>query len=326
MGIQDFFNSYSGRYIIQSFFHSLTAVALVGIFLRLWKIENPLIIQKFRFLVILLPVFSFPIYHLVNPVRGEVSFRIYALFDSSRWLNLALWECFPVSLFLVPLFLGTSLILIFQEVIPLAKHLIQLRNTAYPVDTGARSPVKSILNELPVPKVDNYVINDNNPVLIAKSGPRPAIVLSSGLLSILSYDQLKAALAHEVAHTIRNRHPFLILVFLIRLLMFYNPVALIAFRRAVSDEEKICDDMAVSWTGKAQILADTLKMFCPLDEIRDTHADGLALKSLAGYGHIMSIRSRVERLERAVNQQVSLPWLKFALTFLAIGIINYYIV
>ena len=326
MDIQDFLNSYSGRYIVQCFFHSLTAVALVGIFLRLWKIENPLIIQRFRFLVILLPVFSFPIYHLLNPVRGEVSFRIYALFDSSRWLNLTLWESFPVSLFLVPLFLGTSLIHIFQEVIPVTKHLIQLRKTAYPMDAGARSPVKSILNELPAPKVDDYVIKDNNPVLFAKSGPRPAILLSSGLLRLLSYDQLKAALAHEVAHTIRNRRPFLILVFLIRLLMFYNPVTLIAFRRAVSDEEKICDDMAVSWTGKAQTLADTLKMFCPRDEIRDKHADGLALKSLAGYGHIMSIKSRVERLEREVNQQVCLPWLKFALTFLTIGIINYYIV
>ncbi len=327
MGMQDFLNSYMGRYVVQSFVHSLTALAIVDIFMRLWKVENPVIVQKFRFLVILHPVFSFPIYQLLCPARGGVSFRIYALFDSARWLNLTLGKSLQAGLLLIPLFLGTSLILLFQEVIPMARQWVRSKRNAYPVDTSPHNPVKSILNGLPAPKLDHYVIRDNNLVLFAKSGSRPTILLSQRLLRLLSYDQLKVALAHEVAHTIRNRHPFLILIYLVRLLMFYNPVTLIAFRRAVSDEEKICDDMAVSWTGKPQALADTLKMFYfKEDESRNKHADGLNLKSVTGYGHNLLIKSRVERLEREPDQQVSLPWLKFALTLLTIGILNYYIV
>jgi hypothetical protein len=50
------------------------------------------------------------------------------------------------------------------------------------------------------------------------------------------------------------------------------------------------------------------------------------LESVAVCGTNLMIKARVERLERKANQQVSLPWLKFALTLLTIVVINYYIV
>jgi hypothetical protein len=100
-------------------------------------------------------------------------------------------------------------------------------------------------------------------------------------------------------------------------------VMLFAFKAASLDEEKICDDIAAFWTGKPQILADTLKRFYIQDEgVKGAHM----LESAAAYGTNMMLMARVERLERKANQQVSLPWLKFALTVLTIGIINYYIV
>src|SRR5574341_428204 len=136
MDIHGFLNSYIGNYIVQSFLHSLTAAVLVSALIRLWKIENPLIVQKFRCLVILLPLFLFPVYYLLNPVRGNVSFRMEALFDSSRWLDLALWGRVPVSLFLISLFIGASLILAGQELITLTRQWVQSKKETYPVNAA----------------------------------------------------------------------------------------------------------------------------------------------------------------------------------------------
>lgn len=323
MDIHGFLNSYIGNYVVQSFFHSLTAAVLVGALIKLWKIENPLIVQKFRSLVILLPLVSFPIYYLLNPIRGHASFRMSALFDSSRWVDLALLGRVPVSLVLISLFIGALLVLACQELIALTIQWVQSKKE-YPVSAAVQSPVKRILGELHAPMLDDYVIESNEQVLFTTLiGPKPTIVLSSGLLRILSYDQLKAALGHEAAHANRNNRLFLSLLWLIRLLMFYNPVMLFTFKAASLDEEKICDDIAAFWTGKPQVLADTLKRFYVKEEgIGNSHV----FESVAVSGANLMIKARVERLERRTNHQVSLPWLKFALTLLTIVVINYYIV
>ncbi len=324
MDIHGFLNSYIGNYVVQSFFHSLTAAVLVGVLIRLWKIENPLVVQKFRSLVILLPILSFPVYYLLNPIRGHASFRMNALFDSTRWLDLALWGRIPVSLVLISLFVSALLVLACQELMTLTLQWVRSKKERFPVNAAVQGPVQRILRELHAPMLDNYVIESNDQVLFTTlTGPKPAIVLSSGLLRILSYDQLKAALGHEVAHAIRNNHLFLTMLWMIRFLMFYNPVMLFAFKAASLDEEKICDDIAAFWTGKPQILADTLKRFYIKE---DGIGNYNALESAAVSGTNMMIKARVERLELKANQQVNQPWLKFALTLLTIVVINYYIV
>jgi len=321
MDIYGFLNSYAGRYLIQSFLHSLTAAVIVFALIKLWKIESPLLLQKFCCIVILLPMISFPVYHLLNPVRGEASFRMNALFDSSRWVDLALLGKVPVSLLPISLFVGMSLVLACKELINLAPQWIQSKKK-YPVNAGVRSPVKGILSELHAPILDDCVIENDDPVLFTTlTGRKPTIVLSSGLLRILSHDQLKAALAHEAAHTTRHSRFILTLLFLIRMIMFYNPVTFIAFKIATLDEEKICDDIAALWTGKPQVLADALKSLCLSGEGAENVSGSVSI-----YGINMMIKDRVERLERKADQQVSLPWLKLALTSLTIGIINYYIV
>ena len=319
--IYGFLNSYAGRYIIQAFLHSLTAVVIVTALITVWKIESPLMLQKFRCIVILLPMISFPLYHLLNPVRGDVSFRMNALFDSSRWVDLALLGKVPVGLLLISLFVGMSLVLASQELIILARQWIQSKRK-YPVNAGVSSPVKSILSELHAPKINDCVIENDDPVLFTTlTGRKPTIVLSSGLLRILSRDQLKAAIAHEAAHTTRHSRFMLTVLFLMRIIMFYNPVTFIAFKSATLDEEKICDDIAAHWTGKPKALADALKRLCLSEEGAEDVSGSVSIDGIN-----MMIKDRVARLERKADQQVSLPRLKLALTLLTIGIINYYIV
>ena len=65
----------------QSFCHSVTAALIAERALKSWKIANPLTRQRFRLLVILLPVVSFPLYQIINGHRGSPQFRLQALFD-----------------------------------------------------------------------------------------------------------------------------------------------------------------------------------------------------------------------------------------------------
>jgi hypothetical protein len=113
------------------------------------------------------------------------------------------------------------------------------------------------------------------------------------------------------------------------MLMFFNPVVLLEFRRATQDEEKICDDMAVSLTHKPHALAGTLKKL-----YRGT-ADGNLPKigqisnlkdSLEEYSHSIHIESRIDRLEEGAVNRRGGEWIKFSFAVIAIVVINYFIV
>src|SRR4030066_2564109 len=99
MNISGFFNTYPGMDKAQSFCHSIIAFIVVERAMSLWRISNPLIRQRFGLLVILLPAVSFPVYQLINPERGSISFRLESLFDMNRWLNIELWGSVPLGLF-----------------------------------------------------------------------------------------------------------------------------------------------------------------------------------------------------------------------------------
>ncbi|PKL52583.1 MAG: hypothetical protein CVV37_00600 [Nitrospira bacterium HGW-Nitrospira-1] len=83
----------------QTFCHSVIAFIIVDRAMTLWNITNPLSRQRFQMMVVLLPVFSFPLYQLINPGRGSISFRLESLFDVNRWLNLELWGTIPLGVF-----------------------------------------------------------------------------------------------------------------------------------------------------------------------------------------------------------------------------------
>ncbi len=90
-------------YLAQSFLHSLVAALIVDTSLIAWKIANPELRQRFRLLVVVLPIITFPLYQVISPDRGSPLFRLDAVFDITRWLNLEIWGAVPVGiLFLLP--------------------------------------------------------------------------------------------------------------------------------------------------------------------------------------------------------------------------------
>ena len=74
MIIPNIFHTYLGMYMAQSFIHALIATIITGAAIEAWKIDSPAVRQRFRLSVILIAIFSFPIYQLINSERSTLFF------------------------------------------------------------------------------------------------------------------------------------------------------------------------------------------------------------------------------------------------------------
>ena len=330
MSIANFFNAPVGMYIAQAFSHSLIAALVVDRAIQAWGITSPWMRQRFSLIVILFPIVSFPLYQIVNPERGSLSFRLETLFDINRWLNLNLWGIIPVNLLFLLMLLFTSLVFFFQEMVPVVKHTIDTRaSESEEEDASAHPVITRALESLPGEKPRVSILDDDEFVLFSTTGKRPTVYLSSGLVEGLDTEQLRAAIAHEIAHIARNRRPLLVAVFLMRILMFFNPVVLVEFRRMVQEEEKICDDIAVALTQKPRALAEILRKFnhkgeeLALNKVKEISKLGTALED---YSHNVHLESRISRLEEGKIHGAGGGWLKLLLTLAVIAAINYFVV
>jgi beta-lactamase regulating signal transducer with metallopeptidase domain len=278
----------------------------------------------------LFPAFSFPLYQLINPDRNSISFRLGSLFDINRWLNMDLWGIMPIGLIFIIILFITIVIFLFQEMIPVLRHTLETKEA----DIEMRIPdknsiVSQAIEQLPVDNTDIFILDDDDHILHSTTGRNASIFLSEGLITELNKEQIQAAIAHELAHINRNKKPLLIIIFLFRVLMFFNPVVLLEFRRIIQDEEKICDDIAVSLTGKPHALSETLqKLYYKVEDEQPFQFKKLSSMkdSLEEYSHNIHIESRIIRLEHGQANKTGWEWIKFALVLIVIMAINYFVV
>ena len=316
-------------YLVQSFLHSLIAAFIVDTALIAWRIESPVMRQRFRLMVIIAPLVSFPFYQFITPDRGSALFRLDALFDIVRWLNLDIWGVLPVGALFLLFLLFTAVIFALQEMLPIVRHSMSPAGSELsesPPEPG--SPVARALESIPGPKPEVFVIDDEDMVIFSSTGREPAVFLSHGLVASLSGEELAAALAHEIGHIGRSRRPLMVIVFLLRILMFYNPIILMEFRRIVQEEEKICDDVAAELTGKRAALASALRKFYFTDSGEQQHpmTDTPRLRDrIEEYSHTMLIESRITRLEGPPAPAMK-GSLAFIIVLATIVYINYYLV
>lgn len=321
-----FFNSYPGMYMAQSFSHALVAAVVADLAMRSWKILDPSARQRFRLLVIVAPILSFPLYQAIDTGRSSPQFRMEALFDLNQWLTLEVWGMAPAGILFLAVLGTTSLVFIFQEMIPVLKHVMDSRGEADQSRPPGADPFLERASKhfsLPAPHVQ--ILDEEDPVLFSTTGAEPVIWISTGLERSLDRDQREAALAHELAHIARNRRPLLMAVFVLRVLMFFNPVVLVMFRRAVRDEEKICDDMAVAFTGKPGALAGALQKFYQKTRPAPGTVKPSALCSLEEQSHNQHLESRIRRLQQGASGAE--PGTAALVTvFLVVMVLNYFIV
>jgi Zn-dependent protease with chaperone function len=329
MDLTNLLNSYPGIHVVQAFLHSLCAAIIAQRAIMNWNIRSPVVRQKFYLIAVFAPLVSYPLYQWIDPARGSLHFRLGTLFDSNRWINVELWNVLPVGLLFVLVLAAATAVFLFQELIPILRH------RSGPSDPEARtvraaggSPAALAAEGLADEAPDIQIAEDDDPAIHSVIGRSPAIYVTTGLLRRLQPAELRAAIAHEVAHMRRSRRPLLMVSYVVRVLLFFSPGTLVAFRKAAAEEEKICDDWAVEVTGRPDALVAVLESLRHSDAYEvDSREAGEGLRSIERMSYDLMVRERIRRLADGESTPAATgDWLKFAVTVASIVILNYYIV
>lgn len=299
-----------GSYAIQGTVYSIIAVIIINSIKKSWNINSPVILQRLHFIPIIMPPLTIPLYYLLNPSRNSAEWRLRALVDIESILTIE-YAGINVGMIMLFLMILTALIFLLQETIPVIKNITMTKREE------EKRIVKTFDINLFNQKHEVKIIEDNEYIIFSSTGIRPSIYVSTGLINDLSEEELDAALAHEAAHIHRGKRPSLIAVFIFRVMMFFNPVVLIEFRKAVQEEEKICDRMALKITGNPAAFMSVLKRFIPEgNEKSDSFNES---------SHNLLIRERLEELN-STEEPENTGIFPLALAIISTGVINYFIV
>jgi len=334
LNINFLISSYWGMYAVQTVIHSLIASVIAYCALLAWDIKTPQVKQRFFFMVIFLPVISFPLYQLIFPRRGDVYFRLETLLDINKWFLIDLSGVTPVLAVFIFVLALTSIIFIIQELVPIAINLLKHTRGAdetedEEMDESIVLKVAKALVGLPINENSVEILIDDDLVLFSATGLNPKIHASTGLITSFSLDHLQAAFAHEIGHIQRSRKPVLLFAYLLRMLMFYNPLAMIEFRKLAQEEEKVCDDIAIALTGKPEALAEAIDMLRPETEgyKAETNSKGVEgiVVAIEDHSHDALLKSRGFRVRHSYHDNPD--WgIPYFVTLALIICLNFFVV
>lgn len=328
-------DSLPGTYVVQSFLHSLIAIVIIERAMQIWRIKNPLAQFRYRIMTLALPVCMLPLYQLINFERGSFFFRQeQAIFSMNKWLSLEIWGLVPFSSLFILLLTGTSIVFLLQEMMPVMREVFAGKRSVRYINRSSGQEIDDLAahmsEKLGIEPPLVSVVEDSNPYIFTTGSKNHTVVLTSGLLKALDGEQLKSAMAHELAHIAMMSNVTKWVIFVIRALMFFNPIVLVVFRRIVQDDEHICDDITVSLTNSPHVLASTLKVFYSShSEFFSAPFGGvIALKEgVENYSHNILLKERIARLESGeVYEDKEFAWGKFLFTMAVVAVINYFVV
>jgi len=127
----------------------------------------------------------------------------------------------------------------------------------------------------------------------------PVVLVPVGALTRLSTDELRAVLAHELAHVRRHDYAINLLQAVVESLLFFHPVVWWVSDRLRTEREYCCDDVAVELCGDALGYARALST---LETLRSD--DGQLAMASTG-GPLMNRIRRLLRIENPKNQRLS---------------------
>ncbi len=325
-----FFDSYIGMFIAQSVLHSFMTLVIIEIAFYSWEIRDHLAKFRYRLLVLILPIFVFPVYQLINPDRGSMYFRENtAILNFNGWLAIKLWDIIPVySLFFVLLSV-TMLIFFLQEIFPIVREKLPRPGyVSYVVPhRDIIGMLEGLCKKLGTAKPSVRIVDEPYPMLFTTGIKNHVIILSKALLDKFTDDQMESALAHEIVHIIRGSSIKTQIIYILRMLMFYNPVSLIEFRRLVQDDEFICDDITVSLTKKPEALISAINAFYSHPEEDKGSRISVVKDTIESHSHNLLLKERIVKIqEKGIEDTPGFSWVKFILTTLIILKINYMVV
>ncbi len=327
-----FLGSYIGMYMVQSITHSVLTLFIVEMSLRIWQVGEARERFRYRLLVLILPFVMFPVFQFVNPDRGSFYFvEDTALFSSLRWINVAVFGIKPLFYLFFFVTGAVSCVVLLQEVVPIMRDWLskpqQQEGEGTPAGPAIDGMVGEISAVLRIKKPSVFIIDDANPVIYTTGTKEHAIIMSEPLLSVFSDRELRGALAHEAAHIVRRSNITTLLVFLVRICMFYNPISLLEFRKLVQDDEQICDDITVSVTRDSEALASALRVFSLDVPHSETFRLSFVKEAIESSSHNLLLNERIERLENHGSIEYHpYGWVRYAASLAAIVGVSYFVV
>lgn len=326
-------SSTAGVFLVQTVAHSLLALSLVEASLKVWHIRAAYERFRFRLLVLILPPLMFPAFQLFNSDRGSFYFtQDRALFNTRSWLQIDLWGEIPLGFLFFLSLTAVAVLTLGQELIPVLRSQRSRKGRRL---VGQPDELASELDRMTaalslryqIEKPSLEILADTLPILVVDGVRQPKIYISVSLLGKLGPEELKSAMAHELAHIVRRSTATTLVVFLLRMLMFYNPISLLVFRRLIQDDEQVCDDLTVSVTGNPQALASALEAFY-LEMPSGNHFSLAGFrKTLEHSSHNLLLRERVARFKEGRHSAPSgFHWIPFFLTLVSVLAVCYRVV
>jgi Zn-dependent protease with chaperone function len=247
--------------LAQAIFHTLVASLFVEALVRSWRVRDPGQRMALRLTALGYPLVLFPALVLLFPLRAEDVFRDQiALFAGRRWedvrfLGLGLFQWWTGA------FAALGAALLSVDLVP----FLWRRRAPRPVPSVPDPASASALEALPPlaarlgiapPRV--LFVDRDAPMLFCTGVRAPAIVISRGALRLLDPYELRAALAHELAHVARRDPATSWAMLIARGLMAFNPAFQVVSRALARDAEWLADERAAVLAGDRLALASGL--------------------------------------------------------------------
>jgi Zn-dependent protease with chaperone function len=274
--------------------HGVVASSAVQILIRRLPVASPAARHDWRVWALALPVLLPPLFDVLAPFRRDEWFGDLALFWTPRWTHLVVFGL-PVREIGLALLAGAGLVLLAPDVRRLAAGAIRGRREArrllapgHPAAAALRREVAVLASSLGIRAPEVGLVDGPRPVLHCRGVVGPMIVAARTAVERLPPDELRAVVAHELAHV--RRHDVLRgwVLLALRVVQWFNPVAQIAARRAVQEAEWEADRVAARATGHPLAVARAL--------IRSVRGRDTEFLGLLGSSRIASIEERCQRL------------------------------
>lgn len=289
----------------QAILHATVAALLIEALVRLWRVEDPGERLAMRAIAIGAPILVTTAYLAAAPWRSEPWFaERWALFAGASWNQLRLAGVGLATAAGVALS-AAGTVLYLRDAAPFLADVF-MRGApddglpeSHPAFVRVARSLASVPGALMQRPPAVTVLDLEAPVLLCSGIDRTAIVVSTGTISRLDDEALRAALAHEAAH-LAARDPLVgWWLMAARTLQFFNPVVQVVARQAVHDIERRAD-LAVAAVGQGAPLAAAVQR---LSSAAHVHSD-LALPSdrspladrLLASAHRRALDSRCQRL------------------------------
>jgi Zn-dependent protease with chaperone function len=184
----------------------------------------------------------------------------------------------------------------------------------------AEAAALSVARAMRLPPPDLLLLDDAEPQILCRGMRRPRLVVSRGAVERLSPEELRAALAHELAHQEQGDLKAGWLLLALRAALFFNPVAQGIGRQALVDFERRADDRA------AEVIGDPLVVASALVRLARTEA-GAFPGSASGPEDLVHIEARGRRLlEHGADFRVSLPGPRLVVTAASVALLAFFVV